>query len=321
MRYRKLGRTGLEVPEIGFGAWAIGGNMWGPQDDAASLKALRRAWDLGCTLFDTAAVYGDGHSEALIGRFMRESGCRPAIATKIPPKNYRWPAAKGTPIGEAFPAAWIVEQTEASLKRLGVDRVEVQQLHVWDEAWAGEDVWYEAMVRLRDQGKIGFLGVSLNTFDPDSGVRLVESGRIDAVQVVHNIFEQAPEDRLFPAALRNGVGIVARVPFDESALTGKLTKSSTFPPDDFRHRYFSGGRLAETVDRVEALRWLAPDHASSLAEAALRYCLSSEAVSTVIPGIRSEAQAEQNCGASEAGPLGPEALARLKAHRWDRGRE
>jgi len=318
MEYRTLGRTGLKVSAVGFGAWAIGGSMWGPQDDQVALDAIRKAWDLGCNFCDTAAVYGEGHSEELIGRFVRETGHRPVIATKVPPKNWAWPARRGTPLREAFPKEWIISQTEASLRHLGLDCVDLQQLHVWAEDWAEEDEWYEALVRLREQGKVRFFGVSLNSHQPDTGVRLAESGRIDALQVIHNIFEQAPEDRLFPAVQKHGVGILARVPFDESSLTGKLTKESTFARDDFRSSYFAGPRLSETVDRVEALRWLVPEHAASMPEAALRYCLSHPAVSTVIPGIRNPWQAEQNCAAADAGPLSPETLQRLKEHRWDR---
>jgi aryl-alcohol dehydrogenase-like predicted oxidoreductase len=318
MKYRTLGRTGLQVSAVGFGAWAIGGDMWGPQDDRQALEAIARAWDLGCTFYDTAAVYGDGHSEELVGRFMRETGHRPVVATKVPPKNYRWPAGKGTPLAEAFPAGWIVSQTETSLKRLGLDCVDLQQLHVWCDEWTGADEWYEALTLLREQGKIRFFGVSLNTHDPDSGLGLVASGRVDTIQVVHNIFEQTPQDRLFPAAVEHEVGIIARVPFDESALTGKLTKESRFEQNDFRNRYFAGDRLSETVDRVEALRWLVPQHADSMASAALRFCLSQEAVSTVIPGIRNPWQAQQNCSAADLGGLPTEALLRLSEHRWDR---
>lgn len=318
MQYRTLGRTGLRVSAVGYGAWAIGGNMWGPQDDKDALAAISRAWDLGCTFYDTAAVYGDGHSEELIGRFVKETGHRPAIATKVPPKNYEWPARRGTPLKEAFPKAWIIEQTEESLRHLGLDCVDLQQLHVWNDEWADQDEWYEALAKLRDQGKVRFFGISLNSHDPDSGVRVAETGRVDAFQVIYNIFEQAPEDRLFPAVQKHKVGVLARVPFDESSLTGKLTKTTAFPPGDFRAGYFSGGRLAQTVDRVEALRWLVPEHAASMPEAALRFCLSHEAVSTVIPGIRNPWQAEQNLGAAGAGSLSPDALRRLKAHRWDR---
>ena len=318
MRYRTLGRTGLRVPAVGFGTWAVGGDMWGPQDDRVTLEAFRRAWDLGCTFFDTAAVYGDGHSEELLGRFMAESGAEPVIATKVPPKNYGWPARRGTPLKEAFPRDHIVRQTEDSLRRLNMDCVHLQQLHVWSDDWTDQEEWYEALIRLREQGKILHFGLSLNTFEPESGVRVVEKGWVDTIQVVHNIFEQAPEDRLFPAALRNGVGIIARVPFDESSLTGKLTKDSTFGADDFRSRYFAGKRLGETVDRVDALRKTLGEGGANLAEVALRYCLSFDAVSTVIPGMRNIPQVEQDLAPADLGHLPKDLLEKLKPHRWDR---
>lgn len=318
MQFRKMGKTGLEVSAVGFGTWAVGGNMWGPQDDKTTLETFSRAWDLGCNFFDTAAVYGDGHSEELLGRFIKATRHKPILATKIPPLTYEWPAREGTKLRDAFPKSHIVSQTEASLKRLKVDHVEIQQLHVWTDAWAGEDEWYEAMLRLREQGKIRFIGISLNSFDPDSGLEAARLGRVDVFQVVHNIFEQAPEDHLFPLCAEKGIGIIDRVPFDESSLTGKLSRTTQFPPDDFRARYFKGARLSETVDRAEALKWLVPANAASMPEAALRFCLSHEAVSTVIPGIRSVQQAEQNLSSADAGPLPKETLARLRSHRWDR---
>ena len=318
MQYRKMGKTGLDVSAVGFGTWAVGGNMWGPQDDRTTLDAFRRAWDLGCNFFDTAAVYGDGHSEELIAKFIKETGHKPILATKIPPLNYEWPAREGTKLRDAFPKSHIVSQTEASLKRLKADCVDIQQLHVWTSAWAHEDEWFDAMSRLKEQGKIRFIGISLNSFDPGSGLEAARLGRAEVFQVVHNIFEQAPEDELFPLCAEKGIGIIDRVPFDESSLTGKLTKKTIFPPDDFRARYFKGGRLAETVDRVNALEWLVPEHAGSLAEAALRFCLSGKAVSTVIPGIRNIQQAEQNLAAADKGPLPEAALIQLRSHRWDR---
>jgi len=319
MKTRPLGTSGIEVSAVGFGSWAIGGDMWGPQDDADSLAALTKAWERGCTFFDTAAVYGMGHSETLLGAFFRETGAKPVIATKVPPKNFRWPAAADTPLEEAFPPEHVVSQTEESLRRLGVERVDLQQLHVWTDSWCDRDEWIEALERLREQGKIRTFGISLNTFEPDSGLRIAEAGRIHAFQVVHNIFEQAPEDRLYPAAKERGIGIIDRVPFDESSLTGKLTPDTVFAADDFRARFFKD-TLEETVTRVEALRWLVPDFAPSLAEAALRFCLSHEAVSTVIPGMRTVEQVEQNLAAADAGPLPEEALARLRDHRWNRKR-
>ena len=323
MNYRQLGRTGIEVSEIGFGAWAIGGNMWGPQDDAQSLATLRKAIEEGVTFIDTALVYGMGHSEEIVGRAVREvKSTRPiVIATKVPPKNGSWPARKGTPLAEAFPARHITDCCERSLKSLGMERVDLLQLHVWDSSWAAQDEWYEALLKLKAEGKIRAIGISLNSHEPDGGLEVVRLGRADALQVIHNIFEQAPEDRLFPLCQEKGVGIIARVPFDESALTGKLTRPTTFPRDDFRHRYFAGPKLGETVDRVEKLRSLVPSAASSLAELALRYCLSQPAISSVIPGMRSVPQAEQNAAVSQSGPLAPSALAELRKHRWERSGE
>ena len=320
MRRRPLGNSGLEVSEIGFGSWAIGGNMWGPQDEGSARAALVRALEIGADFFDTAAVYGEGRSEELIGDVLREVGRGPTavVATKIPPKNFRWPAAPGIPLSEAFPKEWIVRQTEASLRRLRVDRIDLQQLHVWTDSWTDESEWWEALESLRSAGKIRAFGISINSFEPESALRIVLSGRIASVQVVHNVFEQAPEDRLFPAAQAAGVGIVARVPFDESSLTGKLRPDSHWPESDFRSRYFAGNKLRDTLERVDRLRPLVPRAASSLPRLALRYCLSHPAVSSVIPGIRSVAQAEENAAASSDGPLSAETLAELRSHRWDR---
>lgn len=320
MRYRPLGKTGIEVSEIGFGAWAIGGNMWGPQDDRESLAALRRAIELGVTFIDTALIYGMGHSEEIVGRALRD--VRPsrtvAIATKVPPKNMQWPAQRGCPLRDAFPGHHIEESLHRSLVSLGAERVDLLQLHVWDPAWAFEDEWFETLAKLKEQGKIRAIGISLNAHEPDTGREVVKAGRVDVLQVVYNIFEQAPEDALFPLCEERGVGLIARVPFDESSLTGKLTRDTTFERDDFRSRYFKGPRLGETVDRVAKLAGFIPRAASSLALLALRYCLSQRAISTVIPGIRNPRQAEENCSASDAGALDGSTLLALKPHRWAR---
>lgn len=317
MNYRMLGKSGIRVSEIGFGAWAIGGSMWGgPRDDDAR-AALERAHERGVTLIDTALVYGSGHSEKLVGAFAKKHP-DVVVATKVPPKAMQWPARPGSKIGDFFPAAWIRECAEQSLSNLGRDHIDLLQLHVWADAWTERDEWYGAMTKLRKEGKIRAIGISINSHDPDSAVRVVNSGRVDALQVFYNVFDQSPEDELYPACLDHGVGVLARVPFDESSLTGKLRVDSQFPDGDFRNEYFAGKLLSETVRRVEALRPVLEGAASSMARGALRFCLSHPAVSSVIPGMRSEAQVDENTAASGDGPLPPDVLAKLRPHRWVR---
>jgi aryl-alcohol dehydrogenase-like predicted oxidoreductase len=317
MRTRALGKSGIAVSEVGFGAWAIGGSMWGGARDADARAALERAHALGVNLIDTALVYGAGHSERLIGAFVRE---HPGllVATKVPPKSYRWPAYPGSSLDEYFPADWIVRCCDESLRNLGLERIDVLQLHVWADAWADRDEWYDAMCRLRDQGKIRLIGISLNSHDPASGLRVVRAGRVDVLQVFYNIFDQSPEDELYPACLEQGVGVLARVPLDEGGLTGKLRADTRFPEGDFRNEYFAGAKLAETVQRVEALRPIVEGAAATMARGALRFVLSHPAVSSVIPGMRDARQAEENCAISDEGPLPPAVLADLRPHRWVR---
>jgi aryl-alcohol dehydrogenase-like predicted oxidoreductase len=321
MKTRRLGKSGVSVSEIGFGAWAIGGSMWGgPRDDDAQRALARaRARDAGVTLIDTALVYGDGHSERLIGSFVRHTPWPGlVIATKVPPKSMEWPARPGAKLRDFFPAQWIRACCERSLRNLGVERLDLLQLHVWADAWTAEGEWHDAMVKLREEGKIRLIGISINSHDPRSAVGVVRAGRVDALQVFYNVFDQSPEDELFPACLARGVGVLARVPFDEGSLTGKLREDTRFPPGDFRNEYFAGQLLRETVRRVEALRPILEGAAPSMARGALRFCLSHPAVSTVIPGMRNPPQVDENCAASDDGPLSPEVLQRLRPHRWVR---
>ena len=319
MKTRELGKTGLRVSEIGLGAWAMGGAMWGGARDGESQEALARAHHLGVNFIDTALVYGDGHSERLVGAFLH-SHPEMLVATKVPGKCMKWPAPPDAKLVDFYPRGWITECCEKSLRNLGhgKDRVDLLQLHVWADAWTDHDEWHEELSRLREAGKLRAIGLSLNSHDAASGVRVVESGRIDAVQVFYNIFDQSPEDALFPACLKHHVGVLARVPFDEGSLTGKLRADTEFPPGDFRRQYFGGDLLGETVRRVEALRPTLEGAAASLARGALRFCLSHPAVSSVIPGMRSMRQADENCAASSDGPLPPEVLAALRPHRWVR---
>lgn len=317
MRYRALGKTGLNVSEVGFGAWAIGGGMWGGRRDDDARAAMERAVERGVNFIDTALVYGDGHSERLVGEFVR-AHAGVAVATKVPPKSFQWPARPGAKLAEYFPPRWIRECCERSLVNLGLERIDLLQLHVWADAWTDQDEWYRVMTDLRDEGKIRSIGISINSHDPASAVRVARSGRVDALQVFYNIFDQSPEDELYPACVEHGVGVLARVPLDEGSLTGKLTLDTQFPAGDFRAEYFGGALLSETVKRVEALRPIVESSATSLARGALRFCLSHPAVSTVIPGMRSTHQADENTAASDDGPLPADVLQSLRAHRWVR---
>jgi aryl-alcohol dehydrogenase-like predicted oxidoreductase len=318
MRYRKLGKNGPEISEIGFGAWAIGGGMWGGRRDQDARASLERAFERGVNFYDTALVYGDGHSERLVGEFARAHADKVYVATKVPPKAFNWPAPRNAPVADNFPGDWIVSSAERSLKNLGLERIDLLQLHVWSESWTDDDGWYAAMDKLRRDGKVRLVGISINSHEPASAVRIARSGRVDALQVFYNIFDQSPEDELFGACIEHGVGILARVPFDEGSLTGKLRENTRFPAGDFRSQYFGGGLLKETVRRVEALRPIVESAAGTMARGALRYCLSHPAVSTVIPGMRSPAQVDENTAASADGPLPPEVLGALKLHRWVR---
>jgi aryl-alcohol dehydrogenase-like predicted oxidoreductase len=317
MRYRKLGRTGLEVSEIGVGAWAIGGDAWGPTNDDLSRRALLRAFELGANFVDTALSYGHGHSERLVGRAVRDFGGDVAVATKIPPRRGRWPPRAGTRARVAFPADWIARATESSLRNLGVERLDLQQLHTWLDEWLDESDWQEAVSRLKTQGKIRAFGISLIDHRPETALRAVASEVVDSVQLIFNIFDQTARDILFDPCRLHDVGIIVRAPFDEGSLTGRLTPNTRFPARDFRREYFRGERLHAVCRHVEKLRGEVGEEEGSLAQFALRFCLSHEAVSSVIPGMRTPAQAEENCMIPPE-RLSAERLDALRAHAWAR---
>jgi aryl-alcohol dehydrogenase-like predicted oxidoreductase len=321
MRHRRLGRTNFEIGEIGYGAWGIGGNQWRGGADDESVRALKRAIDLGLNFIDTALAYGEGHSERLVGQVVRESGHRIYVATKAPPKNRLWPARPGIGIHEVFPYDYIVASTEQSLRNLGLETLDLQQLHVWNPEWIGRDEWRRAFEDLKQSGKARAVGVSINDHQPDSALELVETGLIDSVQVIYNVFDQSPERNLFPLTQRLDVGVLARVPLDEGALTGAITENTEFDPQDFRAFYFRGDRKQQVVERVASLRRDLAGAAGAqgtLAEIALRFCLSHPAVSTVIPGMRRVENAEMNTRLSDLGPLDAATLAILKRHAWDK---
>jgi aryl-alcohol dehydrogenase-like predicted oxidoreductase len=316
MRYRKLGKTNFEISDIGYGAWGIGGLQWLGGTDDESLQALRTAIDCGLNFIDTALAYGNGHSEKLVGKTARESGRRIFVATKVPPRNGIWPAPAGTPIGEVFPKKYIIESTETSLRNLGLEAIDLQQLHVWTSEWTTRDEWKEAAEELKRAGKIKAFGISLTEHDPDSGLDVIRTGLVDAVQVIYNIFDQAPERNLFPLCQELNIGVLARVPLDEGGLTGRITQQTQFEPTDFRTHYFRGDRKKQVVEHVASLQRDLGD--GDLAETALRFCLSHPAVTTVIPGMRSVKNAKANCTASDKGPLDEKTLEILKRHAWDR---
>lgn len=318
VNYRTLGRTGLEVSEIGYGAWGIAGDAWLGARDEESLKALNLAVDLGLNFIDTALAYGEGHSEQLVGKIVKEREETIYVATKVPPKNRVWPAPAGIAPGEVFPGDYVRECTEQSLRNLGLEAIDVQQFHVWQDDWIGQGDWQEAVEELKREGKIRFFGVSINDHQPANATRLIETGVVDTVQVIYNVFDQSPEDELFPACQEHDIGVIVRVPFDEGALTGKVTPETTFDEGDFRNDYFRGDRKQEVYDRVLAILSELGASEDEMAEIALRYVMSHPAVSTVIPGMRSVRNVERNMRVGDGKGLPEDQVQILKNHRWVR---
>ncbi|WP_406459006.1 aldo/keto reductase [Streptomyces sp. NBC_00876] len=317
MRYRELGRSGLSVSEIGYGAWGIGESSWVGATEDESLRALNRAIDLGVNFIDTARGYGE--SERIVGQVVRErAGDEVLVATKVPPLNREWPAQDGTDPAETFPGEHIRTSLETSLRASGLDHFDVLQFHVWNDEWMGRGDWLETVAELKKEGKIRLFGVSVNDHRPESAIALVRSGAVDSVQVIYNVFDQAPADAFLPACEEHGVGVIVRVALDEGGLTGRITAGTTFPEGDWRNRYFRDDRPAQVEQRVAAIvadLGIEPD---AVAEHALRFVLSSPAVSTVIPGMRSVRNVERNTALSDGIPLTAGQLAVLAGHRWQR---
>src|SRR3954466_14457423 len=316
MRYRNSSRLPAPVSEIGFGMWGMGG--WTGSDDDESSKALDRAIELGCNFFDTAWAYGDGHSERLLGETLRRhSGKQLYVATKIPPKNRKWPARPEYKLQDVFPADYIREYTEKSLQNIGVETLDLQQLHVWNDAWATDDRWQRAVSSLKEEKLVSAVGISVNRFQPANVLKALETGLIDAVQVVYNTFDQNPEDELFPACQAKNIAVIARVPFDEGSLTGNLRPDSTWPQGDFRNLYFHPENLRNTLPRVDRLRPVVPQ-GMTMPQLVLRHILQHPAVTTVIPGMRKLHHVEQNLGVSDGVKLPSAMVEELKQHRWER---
>ena len=317
MRYRRFSRFDWQVSEIGYGMWGMGG--WTGSDDASSAQALDRAVDLGCNFFDTALAYGEGRSERLLGDLVRRHpDKRLYVATKVPPRNRQWPGKASSAAGEVYPHDYIMESTRTSLRNLGVDTIDLQQLHVWDDTWTSDDGWQRAAKELKETGAIRAFGISVNRWEPHNVLRALETGLVDAVQVVFNVFDQAPIDELFPACERLDVAVIARVPFDEGSLTGTLTPGSRWPEGDFRNMYFAPPHLESALRHVAPLEQLVKTWDLSLPDAALRFILAHREVTTTIPGMRRLQHVERNIAASDAPPLEGAQIDQLRAHRWDR---
>ncbi|HKW56749.1 MAG TPA: aldo/keto reductase [Candidatus Acidoferrum sp.] len=323
MNYRRFGRTGWNVSEIGYGMWGLAG--WTGSNETESLASLQRAVDLGCNFFDTAWAYGDGRSEKILGTILRAnksaSGGGPDkkiyVATKVPPKNRRWPSRREFPLEDCFPPEHVVEYVEKSLKNIGVETLDLIQFHTWEDTWLDDGRLPRAIEELRSSGKVRAVGVSVNRWEPWNGIRAARSGLVDAVQVIYNIFDQNPEDELFPACRQKDVAVIARVPFDEGSLTGTLTLESTWPQGDWRNTYFVKDNLKSSVAHAEALKPLVKD-GMTLPEMALRFILQNKDVATIIPGMRKGRHVDANISASGKPPLPAALLGELRKHRWDR---
>ena len=329
MHYRRFGRRGWNVSEIGYGMWGLAG--WTGSDDAESLAALQRAVELGCNFFDTAWAYGDGRSEKILGRILRDNQPKLAsgaaaiggpdqklyVATKVPPKNRKWPSRRDFSLEDCFPPDYIVEYVEKSLANIGVETLDLIQFHTWEDKWLDDARLPRAIEALRQSGKVRAVGISMNRWEPWNGIRAVRAGLVDAVQVIYNIFDQNPEDELFPACREHNVAVIARVPFDEGSLTGMLTLDSKWPASDWRSTYFVPENLKASVEHADALKPLLQD-GMSMAEMALRFILNNKDVATIIPGMRKLRNVEGNVAASAKGPLPAALQAELRKHRWVR---
>ncbi len=316
MKYREFGRTGWEVSEIGYGMWGMG--SWKESDDRLSARSLDLAVELGVTFFDTAWGYGEGHSEWLLGELLkRHPGKKLYTASKIPPKNFKWPARPEYPFEDSYPTDHVMDYTHRTLKNLDVEQIDLMQFHTWDDTWAHREEWQRAVEDLKTSGKVASMGISMNRWEPENGIKALKTGLIDTVQVIYNIFDQAPEDVLFPLCDEMDIGVIARVPFDEGTLTGNITKDTVFPEGDWRGTYFVPENLIPSAERADRLRPLVPE-GMTMAEMALRFILMNDSVDTVIPGMRKGEHVRSNIGTSDGKELDESLHKALRSHRWDR---
>lgn len=316
MNYRRFGRTNWQVSEIGYGMWGMGG--WKNSDDNESRGSLQTAVDNGCNFFDTAWGYGAGHSEGLLGELVRNNpGHKLYTATKIPPKNFKWPSRREFSLEDCFPPSHIEEYVHSSLRNAGLESFDLMQFHTWEDSWLEDDRWVDKVEELKSQGLFQAIGISINRWEPWNGIKAVESGLIDAVQVIYNIFDQNPEDALFPACRKHDVGIIARVPFDEGTLSGVVNRDSTWPEGDWRNTYFVPENLEASVSRAEKVFEIIPEGMGK-GEFALRFILSNPDVGTIIPGMRKQKHVLENCATSDGKGLHPNLVEALRTHRWER---
>jgi aryl-alcohol dehydrogenase-like predicted oxidoreductase len=316
MKYRKLGRTGFDTSDIAHGLWGMSG--WSGSEDQESLQAMQSAIELGCNFFDTAWAYGEGKSDGLLGKILASNkGKRLFAASKVPPLNGRWPATPEYKYRDVFPASHVLSYARQIREKLGTESIDILQFHVWDDSWANEVEFRETVEKLKHDKLIRFFGLSLNRWQPENGIAALHTGLVDTVQVIYNIFDQSPEDKLFPACRELNVGVIARVPLDEGSLGGKMTRETKFPPNDWRAKYFGPANLAQTLARVDELKKILPP-GMTLAEMSLRFILSNPDVGNTIIGMRKLVHVKENIATSDAGPLDKALLQKLKAHRWDR---
>ena len=316
MKYRKLGRTDFDVSDIAHGLWGMSG--WSGSEDQESLQAMQSAIDLGCNFFDTAWAYGEGKSDGLLGKILASNpGKRLYAASKVPPLNGRRPATAQYKYRDVFPAAHVMSYAQKIREKLGTESIDILQFHVWDDSWAEEAEFRETVEKLKDEKLVRFFGLSLNRWQPENGIAALRTGLVDAVQVIYNIFDQSPEDKLFPVCRELNIGVIARVPLDEGSLGGKMTRETKFPSHDWRAKYFGPANLAQTLTRVDELKKIVPP-GMTLPEMSLRFILSNPDVGTTIIGMRKPAHVKENIAVSDAAPLDRALLQKLKAHRWDR---
>tara|TARA_R110000764_G_scaffold14529_1_gene41427 strand:- start:175 stop:1146 length:972 start_codon:yes stop_codon:yes gene_type:complete len=316
MKYRRFGRTDWQVSEVGYGMWGMAG--WTASDDEQSAKSLDLAVENGVNFFDTAWGYGEGHSEELLGALVKRHPSKKIYtASKIPPKNFQWPAKPEYAIEDSYPTAHIMDYTHKTLKNLGLEQIDLMQFHTWDDVWSDREEWQRAIEDLKTSGKISAMGISMNRWEPENGIKALKTGLLDAVQVIYNIFDQAPVDTLFPLCNEMDIATIARVPFDEGTLTGTMTKETTFPKGDWRGTYFVPENLISSVEHADALRPLIPQ-GMTMAEMALRFILMNDNVSTTIPGMRKQRNVLANTATSDGKLLSNELYQELKKHRWDR---